>query len=101
MIDFRQPVLDAVIFTDAVEQVLESQPILQAIGELDAVVREDDMNAVGHGGGQTAEELTGRGACLVRMQLGVSKLRRAVNGDKQVEPPLLGVNLGNIHMEVA
>src|SRR5207253_5366170 len=32
--------------------------------------------------------------------LGVSELRRAVDGDKQVEPPLLGVNLGDVHMEV-
>lgn len=101
MIDFRQPVLDAMLFTDAVEQMLESPFILQAIGELDAVVREDDMNAVGHGSGQTAEELTGRGAGLVRMQLGVSELRRAVDGDKQVEPSLRGVNLGDVHMEVA
>ena len=101
MLDFRQPVLNPMLFTDAVEQVLESPPVLQAIGELDAVVREDDMNAVGHGGGQTAEELTGRGAGLVRMQFGVSELRRAVDGDKQVEPPLLGMNLGDVHVEVA
>jgi DNA-binding MarR family transcriptional regulator len=45
--------------------------------------------------------LAGRGASLVRMQFGVSELRRAVDGDKQVEPPLRGVNLGNIKMEVA
>jgi hypothetical protein len=101
MIDFRQPVLDPTLFTDAVEQVLESQPILQAIGELNAVVRKDDMNAVGHDGHQTAEELTGRGAGLVSMQLGVSELRRAVDGDEQVEPSLLGMNLGDVHMEVA
>src|SRR2546423_9880514 len=101
MIDVRQPMFDAMLFTDAVEQVLESPAILQAVGELDAVVRQDDMNAVGYGGGQTAEELAGRGASLVRVQLGVSELRRAVDGDEKVEPPLRGVNLGNIKMEVA
>src|SRR4051812_34457037 len=74
VVDLRQPVLDAVLFTDAVEQMLERPLILEAIGELDAVIGEDDMNAVGHGGGQTAEELTGRGAGLVFMQLGVSEL---------------------------
>ena len=54
VINFGQPVLDAMLFTDAVEQVLESPPILQAVGELDAVVRQDGMNAVGHGGNQPA-----------------------------------------------
>jgi hypothetical protein len=101
VIDFGQPMLDAMLFTDAVEQVLESPFILQAIGKLDAVVREDDMNAVRHGGAQTAEELAGRGARLVRMQLGVSEFRCAVDGDEEIEPPLLSLNLCNVHMEVA
>lgn len=35
------------------------------------------------------------------MQLGESELRRAVDGDEKIEPPLLGLNLGNVHMEVA
>ena len=96
VIDFGQPVLGAVFLADAVEQVLESPPILQAIGELDAVVREDGVDAVWHGGGQTAEELAGRGARLVRVQLGVSELGRAVDGDKEVTPPLRGVNLGDV-----
>jgi hypothetical protein len=52
MIDFRQPVL--VLCADAVEQMFDRPSILQAIGELDAVVREDDMNAVRDGGNQPA-----------------------------------------------
>src|SRR6185369_9440646 len=38
---------------------------------------------------------------LIGMQLGDSELRRAVDGDEEVEPPLLGVNLGDVHVEVA
>jgi hypothetical protein len=34
------------------------------------------------------------------MQLGESELRRAVEGDEEVEPPLRAVNLGDIDMEV-
>ncbi len=54
MIDFSQPMLDAVLLADAVEQMFESPFILQAVGELDAVVREDGVNVVGHGGNQSA-----------------------------------------------
>jgi len=39
-------VLDTVFLADAVEQVLESPSILQAVGELDAVIREDDVDAI-------------------------------------------------------
>ncbi len=38
MIDFGQPMLNAMFLANAVEQVFESPPILQAIGKLDAVV---------------------------------------------------------------
>ncbi len=38
---------------------------------------------------------------LVGVQLGVSELRRAVDGDKEVAPPLLGANLGDVHVKVA
>jgi hypothetical protein len=35
------------------------------------------------------------------MQFGESELRRAVDGDEEVEPPLRGVNLSDVHLEVA
>ena len=54
MIDFGQPMLDAVSLADAVEQMFESPAILQAVGELDAVVREDGVDVVRHGSNQPA-----------------------------------------------
>src|SRR5215208_6491213 len=93
--------LDAVFLADAVEQMFESPPILQTIGEPDTIVRENGMNAIRHGSNQPAEELAGRGARLVRVQLGESELRGAVDGDEKIEPPLLGMNFSNVHMEVA
>lgn len=40
------------------------------------------------------------GAPLVKMQLGVSELRRAVDSDKKIEPPLPGLHLGDVHEDV-
>ena len=54
MIDLRQPMFDLVFCTDAVEEMLESPSILEAVGKLDAVVRENSMNAVRHSGDKLA-----------------------------------------------
>jgi hypothetical protein len=35
------------------------------------------------------------------MQFSQSELRRAIDGDEEVEPPLLGVNLSDVDVEVA
>src|SRR5215217_51018 len=67
MIDFGQPMLDAFSLAEAVEQMFESPPILQAVGELDAIIREDGVDMVRHGFNQPPQELAGRGAGLVRM----------------------------------
>lgn len=46
--------LDAMFFTDAVKQVFESPFIFEAIGELDAIICEDGMDAIRHGVTQLA-----------------------------------------------
>ena len=101
MIDFRQPMLDAVPLADAVEQMFESPSILQAVGELDAVVREDGMNTIRHGGDQPPQEVARGVTGLVRMQLGESELRRAVDGDEEVELSLGGLHFGDVDVEEA
>lgn len=35
------------------------------------------------------------------MQLGISELRCAVNGDKEIEPSLFSADLGDVHVEIA
>jgi hypothetical protein len=61
MVNFRQPVLNLVLFTDAIKQMLESPLILYAVGELDATVSQDDIEAIGYGSDQPADKLTRRG----------------------------------------
>lgn len=47
MVHLGQPVLDVVLGTDAAEDVCEGIGILLAVGELNAVIRQDDVDAVG------------------------------------------------------
>jgi hypothetical protein len=54
MIDFGKAMLDAMFFTDAVEQMSESPFVLEAIGKLDAVVGNNSMNTLRHGVNQPA-----------------------------------------------
>lgn len=52
MVRLCQPVLDPVGFTDHVEphwSGIDWVPVPGLLGELDAVIREDRVNAVGHG----------------------------------------------------
>jgi hypothetical protein len=72
------------LLADAVKQMLESPFIFQAIGKLDAIVRQNGMNAVRYGSNQPTEKVARGVTSLIRMQLSESELGRAINGDKQI-----------------
>jgi hypothetical protein len=70
-------------------------------GEVGSVVGEDDMDLVGDGGGQAAQEVP-RGAprhLLVHRDEG--ELRRSVDGEDEVELALRRSNLGDVDRKLA
>jgi hypothetical protein len=71
------------------------------IGRVQTVVGQHGVDFVWNSGDQAQQEVScdGRGSLLV--QFGEDELRSSVNGHKEVEPPLLGADLGDIDVEVA
>ena len=52
-----QAMFRTIFQADTVEDMQESMPVCFAVGELDAVVCEDGMDFIGHGGDEIAQEL--------------------------------------------
>lgn len=105
MIGFGQTVFDAVGSTDLVEAVnaITCSPaiaIARQIGELDAVIREHDVNPVWYGRDQGFQEAYGRWPISLLMQLDEGELRGAIDRNKEVEFALLGTNLGDVDVEI-
>jgi len=89
MVRLGKPVLDVITFADHVEAHL-ARPggvtVARLLGELDAVVGRDRVNAVGHSFQQKVEELPSRPPVSLIDELGDRKLAGAVDADEQVEP---------------
>jgi hypothetical protein len=60
------------------------------VRELDAVIGEHGVDSAGHRRDKLAQELRRDGLEGLRMQLGISELAGAVDGDKQGEPRSCG-----------
>ena len=94
MVGFGEPVLDVVCLADHVEAHLTRAggvAVAGLLGELDAIVGQDRVDAVGHGFQQVFEELP-RGAPVSLVdQLGDRELARTVDADEQVQLALGGL----------
>lgn len=101
VLDPGQPVLNLMLAADPVEDVLEGINVPIMIGELDAIIRQHDVEPVGHG----SDEITQKGCCGhfpgLLVQLHESELGGAVNGNEQVKFAFSRLNLSNINVEVA
>lgn len=101
MFHFGQPMLDAILVADAIEDMAEIMDISRAIGELDAVVRQHGMDCIGDSLNQIAQELgCGHLACLL-VPFDIGKLRRSVDGNEEIELAVSGLNLGDIDVKIA
>ena len=65
MIEFGEPVLDAIALAGSIEDILPPQrrpfcAVLGQLGELDTIAGEHNMNFVGNGFGKGFEEILGR-----------------------------------------
>ena len=106
MVGLGQAVLDAVGSADLVEAVhaVAGGPavaISGQVGELNAVVGQDGVQAVGHGRDQSVQEACGARPVGLLMQLGEGELGGPIDRDEQVELARFGADLGNVDVEIA
>ena len=83
-----KPMLNVIGFGDHVKAHLARRggvAVARLLGELDAIVGQDRVNAVGHGFQQMFEELPSRPPVSLVDELGDRKLAGAVDADEQVE----------------
>ena len=69
--------------------------------EVDAVVGKYRVDLVGDGVDEVTEKVACYARCDLLVQLDKGELGRAVDRNKQVEPALLGPDLGDVDVEVA
>ena len=87
MVRFGKPVLDVVRLADHVEAHLARPggvPVARLLSELDPVVGQDRVDAVGYGFQQVFEELPRRPPVSLVDQLGDGELAGAVDANEQV-----------------
>jgi hypothetical protein len=71
------------------------------IGELDAIIGQNDVEPVGHDGDQVTQEGCGDHLPGLLVQFNESELGSAVDGDEEIQLALSRLNLRDINMEVA
>lgn len=76
-------------------------PIAGLLRELDTVIGEDGVDAIGDGLEQMFEEFPRGLAIRLFHELGHGKLAGPVNADEEIELSLHRLNLGNVDMEEA
>ncbi len=101
MIDFREPVLDAVLVADPVEDGVEGVFVTGLVGELDSVVGQHRVDGVGNCGDEIAQELGRRHLARLLMEFGISKLGCPVDPNEQAQLAFCCLNLGDVDVEEA
>ena len=100
MLDLGESVLNAMFAADAVKNVLASKSVPFLIGELNAIVSEDDVDPVRHCGNQIAQKLCRQHLASLGVQFDIGKLAGSINGNKEKEFALSRLNLSNVDMEI-
>ena len=70
-------------------------------GEVGSIVGEDSVDLIRDGGDQPAQEVPGRAARHLLMQLDESELRGSIDCDKPVELAFCGSDFGDVEMKIA
>lgn len=101
-----EPMLDVVCPADLVEAVDVVQggraaTVLGQLGELDAVVGQDDVQAVRTGLDECLQESAGHGSISAFVQLGKGVFGRPVDGHPEVQLAFAGANLRDVDVEEA
>ena len=98
MVWLGQPVFDPMFGADAIEQMAcklccWSVAIAWRVTELDTIVGQDDVQSIGEGVDQVAQELAGDHPGSLRLQPGEDEFGRAVDAHEQVEFAFFGPDL--------
>ena len=104
MVGLGQSMLDAVGLADHVEAHwpgVDGVPVPRLLCELDAVIRQNRVDLIGHGLEHVLQELPGCLSVSSCNELSNDELRGPVDADEQVELALGGLHLGNVDMEEA
>lgn len=100
MLHFSEAVFDVVFAAGPIEDVLEGILVAGTVGELDAIVREYDVDRIRHGRDEVPQELGCCHLASLQVQLDIGELRRSIDGDEEVELALGRLHLGNVDVEV-
>ena len=104
VVGLRQPVLDPVCFAYHIEAHLPGRSSVSVAGlicELNTVVSQDRVDAIGEGLEQIFEELPCSFAVCLVHELRDCKLAGPVNPYEEVELALRGLNFGNVDLKEA
>ena len=99
--NFCEPVLNIVFSADPVKDMFKGCGVLFAIGELDSVIGENDVDFIGKHFDQIAQKLGRDHLPGAFMQLHIGELRSPVDGNKQSQLPLFCAYFGNIDVKIA
>ena len=113
VLDLCEPVFDLMLAADAVEDVFEGMCMPVVVGELDAIIRQNDVNPVGHGCDQIAQKRGGSHFPGLMVQFDVSELGGAVpsrafsmpcqatDADEEIQFAFGRLNLSDINVKIA
>lgn len=101
MVHLGQPVLDVVLGTDTIKDVLAVPDVSLARGKLDAIVGQDDVDAIRHCCCQVSQKLRCLHLAGTFDQTDEGELAGAIDRHEEVQLTLLGADLCNIDVEVA
>jgi hypothetical protein len=92
---------DATFPTDTVKDVRVGMNRPLMIGELDAIIRQEDVDPVGHGGNPVKQDVCGRYLPSLWVQFYESQRCAAVDGKDELPLAIRRVNLSNINVKGA
>ena len=101
-VGFGQPMFDPIGFADHVKAHwpgIDGVPVSRLLCELNAIIRENGVDLIGHGLQHVLQELSGGAPVSLFNKLGDGELARAVDADEEVKLALSGLHLCNINMK--
>ena len=101
VVHLGQPVPDAALAADAIEDVTEGVSVLRPVGELHAIVGEHSVDAIGRGLDQISQEPRGGHLARLPYEAGEGELAGAIYGHEQGELALAGAQLRDFDVKIA
>ena len=101
MVELGEPVLDAVLGADPIEDMVESVFVAGPVGELDAVAGQHRVDGVGNRRDQVPQELGRDHLARILVEFGIGELGCPVDGHEQTQLAFGCLNFGDVDVEEA